>query len=199
MRAGSGRRPLSHVRNVSNDTANNAANSLCLRSTARLRSRSLLIQPTRCHRSRLHVNRPPASMTGDPWPFRRLATTLTNARCANSSGKSSIVKLRRCGATSQDRSLCSSSMVQLMEVPGDRSKLAAAGTGWRRAERSPRAQWSRMWVKTSEAKSPAPNRATPLSVTTIRSRNGMRHPLRLIVGTAIAVKLSTMTHPDRTR
>ena len=63
----------------------------------------------------------------------------------------------------------------------------------------PRVQWSRMWVKTSEAKSPAPNRATPLSGAAIRSRNGMRHPLRRIVGTATAVKLSTMTHPDRTR
>ena len=63
----------------------------------------------------------------------------------------------------------------------------------------PRAQWSRMWVKTSEAKSPAPNRATPLSGAAIRSQNGMRHPLRRIVGTATAVKLSTMTHPDRTR
>ena len=61
------------------------------------------------------------------------------------------------------------------------------------------AQWNRMWVTTSEARSPAPNRATPLSGAAIRSRNGMRHPWRLIVGTATAVTLRTMTHPDRTR
>ena len=67
------------------------------------------------------------------------------------------------------------------------------------AGRDSRTQWSRMWVKISEARSPAPNRATPLSGAATRSRTGMRHPLRLMVGTATAVKLSTMTHPDRTR
>ena len=46
---------------------------------------------------------------------------------------------------------------------------------------------------------PAPNRATPVSGAASRSRNGIRHPLRRIVGAATAVKLSTMTHPDRTR
>ena len=46
-------------------------------------------------------------------------------------------------------------------------------------------QWSRIWVKTNEAKSPAPNRATPLSGATIRSRNGMRHPLCLTVGRCV--------------
>jgi len=62
------------------------------------------------------------------------------------------------------------------------------------AARDSRAQWSRMWVTTSEARSAAPNRATLLSGAAIRSRNGIRHPLRFIVGAATAVKLSTMTH-----
>ena len=64
---------------------------------------------------------------------------------------------------------------------------------------SPRAQWNSTWAKMSEANSPAPNRATPLSGAEISSRNGMRHPLRIIVGTATAPKLSTMTQPERTR
>ena len=60
-------------------------------------------------------------------------------------------------------------------------------------------QWNSTWAKTREASSPAPNRATPLSGAATRLRNGILHPWRIIVGTATAAKLSTMTHPDRTR
>ena len=65
--------------------------------------------------------------------------------------------------------------------------MAEGGTGGDFG-RCSRAQWNRMWVTTNEARSPAPYQL--LSGAAIRSRNGIRHPWRRIVGTATAASAS---------
>jgi hypothetical protein len=138
MFAGGDRRPLSQVRNVSNGTANSAANSSCLRPTARRRSLNSPMTSAQCHQWRPEVKRPPACVAGDREPISGVATQLVNALLVEHSAKSSIVNSRRCGANSQDRSLFSMNLRLKISRPQELANSLGNGAPGRARTCDPR-------------------------------------------------------------